>query len=110
MDFGKADYARKHPLLASVADPTRYSLAQQVEAANLVVAGQTNWYHVFVQWALPCSWDAFDTGAVDPTIPAAQRPYETGARHPFWMLTPENPYAQGAPHADMPEQQLIGGV
>jgi len=33
-------------------------------------------------------------GAFAPSIPAAQRPYDTGAKHPFWMLTPENPYAQ----------------
>ena len=71
VDFGEADYARKHPLLASVADPSRYSIVQQVESARKVAAGQSSWYPVFLQWTLPCHWDAFD--ATDATVSARAR-------------------------------------
>ena len=60
---GDGDWPRKHPLLASVADPARYSLLEQVAGAKKTNRGPATWYAVFLQWALPCSWDAFADNA-----------------------------------------------
>ncbi|MDA9173054.1 hypothetical protein N9O24_00560 [bacterium] len=57
--YGEADYPYKHPLIASVVDPTRYSTLQQVGDADHIVSGAVMWYHVFVQWGLPCDWRSF---------------------------------------------------
>jgi len=65
-----SDWAYKHPLIASPADPSRYSLFQQVDASDNVIDGTAQWYSIFVQWLLPCSWASFSDG--DPSWPAAE--------------------------------------
>ncbi|EGB04274.1 hypothetical protein AURANDRAFT_67307 [Aureococcus anophagefferens] len=57
--YGEADYPYKHPLIASVVDPTRYSTLQQAEDADHIAPGTAMWYHAFIQWGLPCDWRSF---------------------------------------------------
>ena len=51
---GAGDWPRKHPLLASLADPGRDSLLNRVVDAKRTNAGPVHWYPVFLQWCLPC--------------------------------------------------------
>ena len=50
---GYADWPRKHPLYASIADPSRYSLISTVENAKKTNEFVDTWYHVFLQFMLP---------------------------------------------------------
>ncbi|KAJ8601138.1 hypothetical protein CTAYLR_010164 [Chrysophaeum taylorii] len=63
---GKSDFARLHPLLASEADPSRYSLMRRVmDSKKIISGGQENWYNYFA--------DIYDRGSSDlssPLVPA----------------------------------------
>ena len=55
-----SDWAYTHPFLGSLSDPTRYSLQTEMAArADGHLLSIPTWYHAMVEWALPCSWNAF---------------------------------------------------
>jgi len=59
MKTDASDWPRKHPLYASVADPRRYSLISEVENSKKTDTNQDTWYHVFIQYMLPCGTGSF---------------------------------------------------
>ena len=68
MKTDQSDWPRLHPLYASVADPERYSLMREVAASKKTNDATTTWYHVFIQYMLPCGTGSF----LDTTLDESQ--------------------------------------
>ena len=65
MKTDESDWPRKHPLYASVVDPGRYSLMEEVEASKKTNSNIDTWYHVFIQFMLPCGTGSFLDASLD---------------------------------------------
>lgn len=55
-----SNWAYTHPFLSSITDTERYSLQVEIEKnSNGHFLSIPTWYDSMIEWALPCSWNAF---------------------------------------------------